>query len=107
VGPSGQPNFSWIHGKGRVGKPSSGVLEKPDHGAVAGGHGGDQPAADVELDVVGRVHHGIGEGRFEDLLALLDPQAVLRADGVTVRMGATAEVRGRQAVAETGPRGRP
>jgi RNA polymerase sigma factor (sigma-70 family) len=41
------------------------------------------------------------EGRFEDLLALLDPQVVLRADGVTVRMGATAEVRGRQAVAET------
>jgi RNA polymerase sigma factor (sigma-70 family) len=41
------------------------------------------------------------EGRFEDLLALLDPQVVLRADGVTVRMGATALVRGRQAVAET------
>jgi hypothetical protein len=40
-------------------------------------------------------------GRFDALLALLDPQAVLRADQATVRMGATAEVNGARAVAET------
>ncbi len=40
-------------------------------------------------------------GDFEALLALLDPQVVLRADGAAVRMGASPEVRGSRAVAET------
>jgi len=40
-------------------------------------------------------------GDFEALLAVLDPDVVLRADGAAVRMGATKEVRGAAAVAET------
>jgi RNA polymerase sigma-70 factor (ECF subfamily) len=41
------------------------------------------------------------EGDFDALLALLDPEVVLRADRGAVRMGASKEVRGRAAVAET------
>jgi RNA polymerase sigma-70 factor (ECF subfamily) len=41
------------------------------------------------------------EGNFDALLAVLDPDAVLMADGAAVQMGAQAEVRGRKAVAET------
>jgi RNA polymerase sigma factor (sigma-70 family) len=40
-------------------------------------------------------------GHFDALLALLDPEVVLRADDVTVAMGAAAEVLGASAVAET------
>ena len=40
-------------------------------------------------------------GDFEALLAVLDPNVVLRADGAAVRLGATGEVRGAAAVAET------
>ncbi len=40
-------------------------------------------------------------GEFAELLALLDPDVVLRADGAAALMGATAEVRGAGAVAET------
>jgi len=40
-------------------------------------------------------------GDFQALLALLDPDVVLRADGATVRAGAEPEVRGAKAVAET------
>jgi RNA polymerase sigma-70 factor (ECF subfamily) len=40
-------------------------------------------------------------GDFAALLALLDPDVVLRADGAAVRMGATKEVRGAEAVATT------
>jgi RNA polymerase sigma factor (sigma-70 family) len=40
-------------------------------------------------------------GDFGALLALLDPDVVLRADSEAVRMGAAAEVRGNTAVAET------
>ena len=40
-------------------------------------------------------------GNFEALLALLDPDIVLRADAVAVQMGAAAEVRGAAAVAQT------
>ena len=40
-------------------------------------------------------------GDFEALLAVLDPDVVLRADGAAARLGATAEVRGAAAVAET------
>lgn len=39
------------------------------------------------------------EGRFEALLALLDPDVVLRADATTVAMGAPREVLGADAVA--------
>jgi RNA polymerase sigma-70 factor (ECF subfamily) len=41
------------------------------------------------------------EGRFDALIALLDPDVVLRADTVTVKMGAEEEVLGAPAVAET------
>jgi RNA polymerase sigma-70 factor (ECF subfamily) len=40
-------------------------------------------------------------GDFDALLALLDPDAVLRADRAAVQVGATEEVRGARAVAET------
>jgi RNA polymerase sigma factor (sigma-70 family) len=39
------------------------------------------------------------EGKFAELLALLDPSVVLRADAATVRMGADAEIVGPEAVA--------
>ena len=41
------------------------------------------------------------EGNFEALLAVLDPDVVLRADSAAVAMGASAEVRGAKAVADT------
>jgi len=41
------------------------------------------------------------EGDFEALLALLDPQVVVRADAAAVAAGAEAEVRGARAVAGT------
>src|SRR5437764_520790 len=41
------------------------------------------------------------EGDFDALLEVLDPDVVLRADGTAVLAGATAEVRGARAVAET------
>jgi len=40
------------------------------------------------------------EGKFEDLIALLDPDVVLRIDGGTQRPGATKVVQGARAVAE-------
>src|SRR5206468_4363714 len=40
-------------------------------------------------------------GDFDALLALLDPDVVLRADAAAVHAGATEEVRGAAAVAET------
>jgi len=41
------------------------------------------------------------EGDFEGLLAMLDPEVVLRADAAVVSFGAAAEARGPRAVAET------
>lgn len=41
------------------------------------------------------------EGNFEALLALLDPEVVVRADNAAIRVGASPEVRGAVAVAET------
>ncbi|HEX6972985.1 MAG TPA: sigma-70 family RNA polymerase sigma factor [Vicinamibacterales bacterium] len=40
-------------------------------------------------------------GDFSALLAVLDPDVIVRADGAAVHMGAAAEVRGAAAVAET------
>jgi RNA polymerase sigma-70 factor (ECF subfamily) len=40
-------------------------------------------------------------GHFDALLELLDPDVVLRADAAAVQTGATAEVHGAAAVAET------
>jgi RNA polymerase sigma factor (sigma-70 family) len=44
-------------------------------------------------------------GDFTGLLALLDPEAVMRADAATVAMGAPAEIRGAEAVAAIFSRG--
>jgi RNA polymerase sigma-70 factor (ECF subfamily) len=41
------------------------------------------------------------EGDFEGLLAVLDPDVVLRADAAAQRLGSLAEIRGAAAVAET------
>ena len=41
------------------------------------------------------------EGNFDALVALLDPDVVLRADAAAVAVGATEEVRGAAEVAET------
>ena len=41
------------------------------------------------------------EGDFEGLLAVLDPDVVLRADHAAQRLGSLAEIRGAAAVAET------
>jgi RNA polymerase sigma factor (sigma-70 family) len=41
------------------------------------------------------------DGDFDALLAVLDPDVVLRADGAAVRAGASKEVRGAAAVADT------
>jgi RNA polymerase sigma-70 factor (ECF subfamily) len=40
-------------------------------------------------------------GDFDGLLALLDPDVVLRSDGAAVRAGASRELRGAPAVADT------
>ncbi|HTE86703.1 MAG TPA: sigma-70 family RNA polymerase sigma factor [Dehalococcoidia bacterium] len=61
------------------------------------------PDADVTLqrEVVGAFLAASRDGEFDALLALLDPQVVLRADGESVRLGASSEVRGAPAVADT------
>jgi RNA polymerase sigma-70 factor (ECF subfamily) len=55
----------------------------------------------VPLEVVDAFLAASRDGDFEALLALLDPDVVLRADPTGVRMGAASEVRGAAAVAET------
>lgn len=40
------------------------------------------------------------EGRFDDLVSLLDPYVVMRADAAAVRLGGTAESRGSSVVAD-------
>ncbi|HEV2780556.1 MAG TPA: sigma-70 family RNA polymerase sigma factor [Actinophytocola sp.] len=61
------------------------------------------PGADLarQREVVDAFLAASRGGDFDALLALLDPDAVLRADAVTVQMGAEAEVRGARAVAGT------
>ncbi|OAF06475.1 RNA polymerase subunit sigma-70 [Bradyrhizobium centrolobii] len=41
------------------------------------------------------------EGNFEGLLAVLDPEVVVRADQAAVRLGSLPEIRGAEAVAQT------
>jgi RNA polymerase sigma factor (sigma-70 family) len=61
------------------------------------------PAADVsrQRDVVDAFLAASRGGDFEALLAMLDPDVVLRADAAAVASGADAEVRGAAAVART------
>ncbi len=61
------------------------------------------PVADADRESQHRVADAFlaaaREGDFEGLVALLDPEVVLRIDGGAVRRGASHEVRGAQAVA--------
>lgn len=66
---------------------------------------GSEPADAVD---VGRQHRVVEaflaasrQGRFEDLLSLLDPDVVLRIDPTVLRMGGAVEASGARAVAET------
>ena len=67
------------------------------HGASA------DPVADRarQREVVEAFLAAARDGRFEALLALLDPEVVVRADRVAVQAGASEEVRGAEAVAGT------
>jgi RNA polymerase sigma factor (sigma-70 family) len=66
---------------------------------------GREPDGTIDVDrqrqVVGAFLAASREGRFGDLIALLDPDVVLRADAATVAFGAAPEVRTAVAVAET------
>ncbi|HTG31773.1 MAG TPA: sigma-70 family RNA polymerase sigma factor [Thermoanaerobaculia bacterium] len=61
------------------------------------------PSADLtrKREVVEAFLAASRNGNFDALLALLDPDVVLRADSAAVRMGASSEVRGVQTVATT------
>jgi RNA polymerase sigma factor (sigma-70 family) len=65
--------------------------------------GATAPDADItrQRQVVDAFLAASRDGDFDALLALLDPDVILRADRAAVLMGATAEVRGAAAVAET------
>ncbi len=66
---------------------------------------GTSPTPDADLErkraVVDAFLAASRGGNFEALLAVLDPEVAVRADGAAVAMGATGEVYGAQAVAET------
>ncbi|MBC7300955.1 MAG: sigma-70 family RNA polymerase sigma factor [Nocardia sp.] len=67
-------------------------------------HGIDEPAtvdAGRRREVVEAFLRAARTGRFEDLLELLDPEVVLRADETVVAAGARGEVLGADAVART------
>jgi RNA polymerase sigma factor (sigma-70 family) len=65
---------------------------------------GHAPAADPDLarqrEVVNAFFAASRDGDFEALLAVLDPEVVVRSDGGTTRAGLTGVVRGAGAVAE-------
>jgi RNA polymerase sigma-70 factor (ECF subfamily) len=65
--------------------------------------GAEPPEADVarQRAVVDAFLAASREGDFDALVALLDPDVVLRADRAVVRTGAVEEVRGAAAVAAT------
>jgi RNA polymerase sigma-70 factor (ECF subfamily) len=54
-----------------------------------------------QREIVGAFLAASREGKFEALLAMLDPDVVLRADPAAVQVGAAEEVRGAAAVAAT------
>ncbi len=73
--------------------------------ARAAGSRERRPTPDADLtrkrEVVDAFLAASRSGDFDALLALLDPDVVLRADGAAVRMGASSEVLGAPAVATT------
>jgi RNA polymerase sigma factor (sigma-70 family) len=72
-------------------------------GATEPGTSGTDQQADLtrQREVVDAFLAASRGGNFDALLALLDPHVVLRADRAAVDVGASAEVRGAAAVAET------
>ncbi|MET0839730.1 MAG: sigma-70 family RNA polymerase sigma factor [Marmoricola sp.] len=61
----------------------------------------DAPAETGDRAVVAAFLEASRNGDFDGLLALLDPGAVVRADGAAVRMGSEALVTGARSVADT------
>jgi RNA polymerase sigma factor (sigma-70 family) len=68
---------------------------------VRGAKAGEDPDLARRRRVVDAFLAAARNGDFDRLLALLDPDAVLRADPAAVLAGAASEVRGARAVAET------
>lgn len=68
---------------------------------VQGASSSSEPDLNRRREVVAAFLAASRRGDFGALLAVLDPDVVLRADEAGVRMGAPAEVRGERAVAET------
>jgi RNA polymerase sigma-70 factor (ECF subfamily) len=60
-----------------------------------------EPDALTQRHIVDAFLAASRDGNFDALLAVLDPDVVVRADGAAVQMGALAEVRGAAAVAAT------
>jgi hypothetical protein len=67
----------------------------------AGPNNPARPEASRQRDVVAAFLTASREGDFEALLAMLDPDIVLRADAAAAQMGADSEVIGARAVAGT------
>jgi RNA polymerase sigma-70 factor (ECF subfamily) len=61
----------------------------------------DNPDRERKREIVDAFLAASRGGDFQALLAVLDPDIVVRADGAAVAMGAAAEVRGAAAAAET------
>jgi RNA polymerase sigma factor (sigma-70 family) len=61
----------------------------------------DAPRETGDREIVRAFLQASRKGDFEGLLALLDPGAVVRADGAAVQMGSESLVTGAQGVAET------
>ena len=68
-------------------------------GGSAEGTAAAPPSRGRRREVVDAFLAASKEGRFADLLAVLDPDAVVRADPAAAAMGAEAEMRGAEAVA--------
>jgi RNA polymerase sigma-70 factor (ECF subfamily) len=66
---------------------------------VRGSETGDDVDPHRQKEVVDAFLSASRHGEFEALVALLDPEIVLRADAIAVQMGAPAELRGADAVA--------
>jgi RNA polymerase sigma factor (sigma-70 family) len=68
---------------------------------VQGANAPSEPDSRMRQRIIDAFLTASRQGNFDALLGLLDPDVVVRADAAAVRMGASAEVRGAAAVAET------
>jgi RNA polymerase sigma factor (sigma-70 family) len=66
---------------------------------VRGGEAGSEAELARQRDIVDAFRSASRDGDLERLVALLDPEAVVRADAAAVRLGAPPEMRDAQAVA--------